>query len=320
MPVYLLHGFRWPRAGFTGIRVHIVMHNLEDCSAEYIQNAHSRAELLKSFRSDWPDIMNELESAGGKGLTFLEQYDPDDESSENAVSQPWAFVGDRVVTLAAGGASRNVGGTDVAASGSEPTTPKSPMAAEKRRASREDTMASPNVPKGAALSLNIEDVIAEGPGSTAKAWEAMADLRDKIAQGEKIGWWVVYNGDPDRAVDEDDQDEDDLEEEDEEETIPEQVELVQEDQTANRKTFVPAAEALKPSISSPPVLMSDRPKPNSKDMPPPERPPPKDKGKRTPGMKAPPQPDKMLPPDPPRMKPAAKPEISLKRRLFGKKS
>ena len=61
MPVYFAHGFRWHRAGFTGIRVHVIIHNLEDCSAEYIQNARSQESILDSFRKSWPELMKELD-------------------------------------------------------------------------------------------------------------------------------------------------------------------------------------------------------------------------------------------------------------------
>ena len=36
-------------------------------------------------------------------------------------------------------------------------------------------------------------------GLPAASWEAMAELRDNIAPGANIGWFVVYNGDPERA-------------------------------------------------------------------------------------------------------------------------
>ncbi|RMZ90977.1 hypothetical protein DV736_g1789, partial [Chaetothyriales sp. CBS 134916] len=101
MPVYLVHGFRWPRDGFTGIRVHMIVHNLEDVSSEYIQNAHSRIALLASLRKLYPDVMAELEKPPSGCIDFLEQYDPED-ISENAISQPYAFVCDRVVMIAGG--------------------------------------------------------------------------------------------------------------------------------------------------------------------------------------------------------------------------
>ncbi|KAL9045899.1 MAG: hypothetical protein Q9214_001138 [Letrouitia sp. 1 TL-2023] len=36
-------------------------------------------------------------------------------------------------------------------------------------------------------------------GVKAAQWDALADLRDKLAPGEKIGWYVVHNGDEDRV-------------------------------------------------------------------------------------------------------------------------
>jgi hypothetical protein len=46
------------------------------------------------------------------------------------------------------------------------------------------------------LGLDIDDV--RGKGVANEAWTALADLRDKIAPGEKIGWFVVVNGDVER--------------------------------------------------------------------------------------------------------------------------
>jgi hypothetical protein len=206
MPVYLLHGFRWPRAGNTGIRIHCILHNLDDCSSDYIQNSNSTAALLESFRKLFPDIMKELEGPG-KGLTFLEQYDPEDETSEDVVSQPFAFVGDRVVTIASRQNATASAGQQ--RSGSE--TSKSP----ERRRSRGpgETISSTAAVDSSALSLNVEEVVAEGPGFTSQAWEALAELRDKLAEKEKIGWWIVYNGDPERAFDVNEEDKEDEEDE-----------------------------------------------------------------------------------------------------------
>ena len=225
MPVYLVHGFRWPREGFTGIRVHGVINNLDELSAEYIQNSNSRRDLLHSLRKNFPDILKELDhsdpdvdayvqpgfarsnSAGGKAssggsgrrLEFIEQYNPDDVDGPHAVSQPYAYVGDKVVVIAASPGS-DLNGT----SKSNTRTPST---------TRPATGHQPY-----ALSVNVEEVIANGPGLTNKAWEALADLRDKIAEGEKIGWWVVYNGDPQRSFDESDVD-DEYDEEEEMEDV-----------------------------------------------------------------------------------------------------
>lgn len=51
----------------------------------------------------------------------------------------------------------------------------------------------------ADVVVQSEDVIdvteVMNTGIRAAQWDAMADLRDMIAKGEKIGWFVVHNGD-----------------------------------------------------------------------------------------------------------------------------
>ena len=94
MPVYLLYGFRWPRAGFHGIRVYIVLHNLEDATAEYLQNPLTTRLLVNSLKKKDGDLMARLPD-----LQFIEQYDPDDTTSETAVSQPHAYVAGRVIEI-----------------------------------------------------------------------------------------------------------------------------------------------------------------------------------------------------------------------------
>jgi hypothetical protein len=353
MPVYLLHGFRWPRGGFTGIRVHIIIHNLDDCSAEYIQNPVSQAELLKSFRQAHPELMKELDLpplGQGKGLHFLEQYDPEDELGETAASQPYAFVGDKVVTIASGpsAASLSLGkGSPMASppstATSEPATPGSRLS----KGSVGAGIAAAAAMKTQALSLNVEEVVAEGPGVNAAAWEAFADLRDKIAPGEKIGWWVVYNGDPERAYDTDDEDDEDYEEGEEyEEAI-----VAQEAEAETRPQQTPSPHAQPPLPTSQMVERTRPPQPLPKPrmfeqsdpnyrspqqasaLSPMRSPPAKGSGKRLPGMKATSPP----PPPPPQLQQrqqeaatasaaaASKPRIapkseSLKKKLFGKRN
>ncbi|KAK5096009.1 hypothetical protein LTS08_007892 [Lithohypha guttulata] len=225
MPVYLAHGFRWQREGFTGIRVHAIVQNLEDMSVEYIQNEFSRETLLQNFRKIFPKLMQQLEDTRtGRTIHFLEQYDPDDELSENAVSQKFAFVADRVITMAVG-ASRGASELVSAArpdSSIVPTTTHSRTTSQplstvsKTSTSASSQTSSSPTPRNSptALSLSIEDAMSSGPAVTPQQWEALAQLRDKLAEGEKIGWWVVYNGDPDRAFS--DEDDDELDDEDSE--------------------------------------------------------------------------------------------------------
>jgi hypothetical protein len=209
MPVYLLHGFRWPRAGYTGIRVHAITCNLEDCSVEYIQNEASKVAILQSFREQFPEIMQHLEDKrSGKTLEFIEQHDPEDESTDNAVTQTHAFIADRVVMIAAGASSLSSSSSVSKDKESEKTTAaRSPLSAPstpgKPSTSSSATSSHLASHNASALYLNVEEIMSNGPAVTPQAWEALAQLRDKIAEGEKIGWWIVYNGDPERSFDND---------------------------------------------------------------------------------------------------------------------
>jgi hypothetical protein len=175
MPVYMLHGFRWPRAGFTGIRVYIVLHNLEEAAAEYIQQPLTTELLVESFNKTQADLVPRLPE-----LSFIEQYDPADETS-GTVSQDHAYVGARVLEI-------------------------------------------PDDGSGGGGGLNIEDCVEQGSGLTEDQTAALEELRDRLAPGEKIGWYLVYNGDPDRWYPETDEEEEeeDYESEDgyEEESQP----------------------------------------------------------------------------------------------------
>lgn len=85
MPVYLLHGFRWPR---PLIRIHIILQNLDDAAAEWLVAPGTTLTLLKNFNEIYPECMEHLNR-----LRFVEQYDPNDASS-GAGSQPYAYVAD----------------------------------------------------------------------------------------------------------------------------------------------------------------------------------------------------------------------------------
>lgn len=87
MPVYFIHGFRWPRAL---IRIHIILHNLEDSAAEWLVAPGTTREMLENFNQLYPESMEHLQQ-----LRFVEQYDPDDTSAGSG-SQPFAYVADVV--------------------------------------------------------------------------------------------------------------------------------------------------------------------------------------------------------------------------------
>jgi hypothetical protein len=135
MPVYVLHGFRWSR---RSIRHHIILNNIDDGAPEYIVAPKTSAALLESLRGLYPKLLEALPT-----LRFVEQYDPADMST---LSQPYAFVADKVEVC--------------------------------------------------QLSLDLSEVM--GRGVATEGWEALLELRDQIAPGEKVSWWVVYNGDEKR--------------------------------------------------------------------------------------------------------------------------
>ncbi|KAL1989652.1 hypothetical protein VTN49DRAFT_6849 [Thermomyces lanuginosus] len=148
MVVYKIHGFRWVRAKLPmSILVYVVRNNIDDAAAEYIQEPTTTRVLLESFQEKFPDIMAHLPE-----LHLLEQYDPED-LSDAAVSQPYAFVADRVEILP------------------DDARPK-------------DGLHAPiDPPPDVTISQEVVD--------------ALARLRDVIGEPEeKIGWWLVYNGDP----------------------------------------------------------------------------------------------------------------------------
>ena len=87
MPVFALHGFRWPR---TPIRHHVILNNVDDAAPDYIMSSTSPDALRASFTEKWPDIMAHLPN-----LQFIEMHDPTD-CRQGSNDQPYAYVADRV--------------------------------------------------------------------------------------------------------------------------------------------------------------------------------------------------------------------------------
>ena len=138
MPTYLVHGFRWPR---NLVRIHIILQNLDDAAAEWLVAPKTTLALLRNLKDLYPQCMEHL----GK-LRFVEQYDPSD-SSQSAVSQPFAYVADMVEEV--------------------------------------------------KLGVEIDEV--RGRGLNNEQWNAIMELRDKLAPEEKVGWFIVVCGDEERA-------------------------------------------------------------------------------------------------------------------------
>ena len=45
----------------------------------------------------------------------------------------------------------------------------------------------------------MHKIMNEGPGITNEKWQALGELRDAISPGARIGWFVAWNGDVERA-------------------------------------------------------------------------------------------------------------------------
>jgi hypothetical protein len=58
------------------------------------------------------------------------------------------------------------------------------------------------------LGVDVEDIRGTGLGDD--QWAAIAELRDKVAPGEKLGWFVVVNGDVERWAPPLEDDDDDI--------------------------------------------------------------------------------------------------------------
>jgi len=138
MPLFLIHGFRWPR---SAIRVHVIVNNVEDAAPDYTMAASSCKALIASIRKVNPHKTDNLTD-----LSLVEEYDPEDLRN---LCQPYAYVADKVVEM--------------------------------------------------GLGFDVKDV--QNHNLTGEAWSEMADLRDKMASGANLGWYVIYNGDPERGWD-----------------------------------------------------------------------------------------------------------------------
>ena len=88
MPVYLLHGFRWPR---DAIGIYVEKHNIEDAAADYICSPGTSAALHAHLSSLYPELISSLPS-----LRFIEQRNP--EITTGSTIQPFAFVADKIET------------------------------------------------------------------------------------------------------------------------------------------------------------------------------------------------------------------------------
>ncbi|KAM4064607.1 AorFlbE-like protein [Hirsutella rhossiliensis] len=192
MPTYLCHGFRWHR---RGIRIFVIINNLEDAAPDWIVGRTSASLILDQFRiafdflpsrplaaatpteeektktphqdddlspppSRVPATDDEVLMHDWSPVKLLEEYDLDEMTS---ASRPYAYVADHVVRVDLGA----------------------------------------NVAKEMAKYQSMAEEGSDG-------W--FEKLRDKLQANEEIQWYVVVCADDERAVPEeelDDYDDDD---------------------------------------------------------------------------------------------------------------
>ncbi|KGM92698.1 AP-2 complex subunit sigma [Paracoccidioides brasiliensis Pb18] len=160
MVTYILYGFRWNRIASPsayGIRAYIAIANIVDAAAEYLQHPITNAVILDSFKHIDPNILTHLPD-----LQLIEQYDPDDLSAD-AVSQPYAYVSAKTLTMGAKALSRT------------------------------------------GLGLSLQEIVQLDPGLSTAGTEVFKKLKDELAPASEIGWFVVYNGEPERAYESSDE-------------------------------------------------------------------------------------------------------------------
>lgn len=87
MPLYFAHGFKWSR---KDIRIFIILHDIDDASADWVQNDSTNKAFRKVLSGLYPGILKKVPN-----LQFIEQYDPED---EDVSFQPYAFVVDKLHT------------------------------------------------------------------------------------------------------------------------------------------------------------------------------------------------------------------------------
>ena len=85
MPIYLIHGFKWPRASVRGF---VAQYDIDDASCDYVMNHDTNRAFHETLSKLYPDVMKHLPN-----ITFVEQHDPE---NLRVSVQPYAFVADCV--------------------------------------------------------------------------------------------------------------------------------------------------------------------------------------------------------------------------------
>lgn len=181
---YLVHAFRWPR---QLVRIHVIMNNLLDAAPDWTHfDPHLQQSLCGSPSSSTPSTPTSTsgtpagftsmfasapQRAGTKVWT-VEEWDPTEEGTEWC--RPFCYVADEV--------------REVLSTGAGPDgVPVSQEAVRRADGGWYGADGAKVCVGGPDKGLSVGD----GTGQAG----AMERLRDVLAPGSQIGWFVVYCGD-----------------------------------------------------------------------------------------------------------------------------
>ena len=103
MPIYLVHGFQWPR---ILIRQHTANFDIDDCAPDWVHmGSPSSTALLDSLHHLYPSLMESLDSEH-TDIQLIEEYS---QTEASAMPKNFVYVCDRVKRLE--GCSLDVGDT-----------------------------------------------------------------------------------------------------------------------------------------------------------------------------------------------------------------
>ena len=164
------------------LRIHVIINNLENAAPDYTMATKTNDVFVTNLQTLYPDLTNRLPK-----LQMVEEYDPHD--FDDAGREEYAWVADFTVPLS--------------------SLAQNDEAQKKKPQSKRLSTPSKSVPTN--IGARIESTI--GNGVSSDAVEAITGIRDHVAGGQEVGWWIVFNGDPQReGLDDTDEDDDEDEE------------------------------------------------------------------------------------------------------------
>ena len=167
------------------IRIHVIINNLENAAPDYTMATKTNDVFVTNLQTLYPELTKRLPK-----LQMVEEYDPHDFNDEGR--EEYAWVANYTVSL------NSLVQSDE----------------EQKKKAQSKRLSTPSKSTPNNIGARIESTISSGMDSDAV--EAITGIRDQVAGGQEVGWWIVFNGDPQREGLDDSEDAED--EDDDEET------------------------------------------------------------------------------------------------------